>query len=46
MKLTRFKITFDTTEIVIYEYKIKNLFLSVLNENMIDYKITEEEYEC
>ena len=46
MKLTKFRITFDTTEIVIYEYRKKNLFLAVLNENMIDYKITEEEYEC
>ena len=45
MKLTRFRIFFNNVEIIVHEVRRKNVLLSILGENDIDYKIIEEEYE-
>jgi len=43
--MIRYRIKFNNTEILIYEIRRKNVFISVLAENNINYELIEESYE-
>lgn len=45
MKVKRFRIIIGNTEVIIHEIRRRNVFVSVLYENDIEFKEVEEEYE-